>query len=80
MSSSGRERSDRFGADPWMVRQFSSTSDPAPVSFLPVQQCSSAARMRTIPLLARAETDQGGGWPVAGQHPLEVALLNAADG
>ena len=30
MSSSGRERSDRFGADPWMVRQFSSTSEPAP--------------------------------------------------
>ena len=30
MSSSGCEQADRFGTDPWMVRQFSSTSDPAP--------------------------------------------------
>ena len=30
MSSSGHERSDRFGADPWMVGQFSNTSEPAP--------------------------------------------------
>ena len=29
MSSSGRERFERFGADAWMVRQLSSTSDPA---------------------------------------------------